>query len=70
MKVNAYGRERQISRRGESWIVLDCGSEGKKRLAGDIVIPGVLPESRVVKYLEDLLHEHATQVHPEVRLIE
>ena len=70
MKVEAFGRELQISKQGGEWMVFDLGSEGKKRSARDIVIPGSLPESEVLEYLADLLHEHATSRHPEVRILE
>ena len=52
------------------WVVFDTGSEGQKRLARDIVIPQTVPQAEVLGYLADLLHEHATSRHPEVKLIE
>ena len=70
MRVDAFGRELEILRRGDDWVVFDSGSEGKKRLAHDIVIPGALPESDIIEYLSDLLHEYATLHCIEVKLLD
>ena len=70
MRLNAFGRELEVSRVGGRWKVFDLGNEGKKRLARDIVIPESIGESELVGYLSDLLHEHASGRHPEVRRID
>ncbi len=60
MKFSVYGRKLEILRSGEKWKVFLLGSEGRKRVADDIVIPSHLKEDEVKRYLEDLLHEWAT----------
>ncbi len=70
MKIDAFGRELEISRHNEEWKVFDLGSEGKKRSARDIVIPSSIAESELVDYLADLLHERATMRHSEVKALD
>ena len=69
MKVNAFGRDLEISRQNEEWLTFDLGSEGKKRLARDIVIPVEIQENQLLDYLADLLHERATSRYPNVKII-
>ena len=69
MKVNAFGRDLEISRQNEEWLIFDLGVEGKKRLAHDIVIPAAMQENQVLVYLADLLHERATSRYPNVKII-
>ena len=70
MKVNAFGRDLEISRQNEEWLIFDLGNEGKKRLARDIVIPAALKENQLLVYLADLLHEGATSRYPNVKIID
>ena len=66
MKVNAYGRELEILKKGGSWRVFDLGNEGKKRPASDIAISPAVDANQFSEYLSDLLHEYASQRNPEV----
>ena len=66
MKINAYGRELVVHKERGSWQVFDIGNEGKKRQAGDIRIPDTIGPAEIVQYLSDLLHEFASDSHPEV----
>ena len=70
MKIDAFGRELEISRHDGEWKVFDLGSEGKKRSARDIVVPSTVNESELMVYLADLLHEHATIRHSEVKVLD
>lgn len=66
MKFNAYGRKIEVVRNGESWAVFYLGNEGKKRTAHDIFIPGDIKENELKQYLEDVLHEWATQANAHI----
>jgi len=66
LKIRAYGRDLEIRRDENKWQVFDLGTEGKKRIARDVVIPPSMNEDEIVEYLSDLLHEYASPKHPEV----
>lgn len=70
MRVSAYGRELIILREKDSWRVFESSGEGKRRPAQDIRIPEATEPGEIVQYLGDLLHEHATERHPEVYELE
>lgn len=70
MKLSAYGRAIELQRDDDAWRAFDLGTEGKKRRAYDVIIPGDIPESEVITYLADLLHEHATARHPDIVVLE
>lgn len=65
-KYNVFGRQVLAVRSDTGWRVFYVGSEGKRRLAEDIVIPGDVSESAVEQYLSDLCHEWATKRNPRV----
>ena len=60
MRLDVFGREVEIVRRQQQWLVFYPGPDGKKRLAEDLVIPAGLAESQLIEYLADLCHEWAT----------
>ncbi|MBD3662096.1 MAG: hypothetical protein HUJ11_08065 [Arenibacter algicola] len=69
MIIDLFGKEIEVLRRDDNWVVFYCGNEGKKRLASDISIPGDIKESELTRYLADIYHEYSTNQNPEVRII-
>ncbi len=57
MKLDVYGRKREVIRHRNQWRVLISGTEGKKRIAEDIMIPSHIKEEALMNYLADLCHE-------------
>ena len=66
MKLNVYGQKIEIIRLKGQWKVFILGSEGKKRLADDIVIPSDIQEKQLIRYISDMFHERATPANNEV----
>lgn len=66
MKFDVYGRKLEILWKQDRWQILIAGSEGKKRIFTDIVIPASIKEHELIVYLSDLCHEWATTDHPNV----
>ena len=60
MKLNLFGRRVEIIRTKGKWKAFYLGSEGKKRLAEDFMIPVHIDEDELLDYLKDLLHEWST----------
>jgi hypothetical protein len=50
------------------WAAYYPGADGKRRPA-DFAIPSHLDAKGIVRYLDDLFHEHATEAHPKVRIL-
>ncbi len=69
MKLDVFGTELEVLKSEDGWQVFHMGSEGKKRLAKDIVIPPHIEESEIATYLADIRHEYASTRHPEVKRI-
>lgn len=69
MIIDLYGREIEVLRGSEGWKVFYRSGDGKKRDAGDIVIPANIAEPELVAYLADIYHEYATERNPQVRII-
>lgn len=57
MKFDVYGRKLEVIRQDGKWLVLIPGTEGKKRLADDIVVPSHIRGEELADYLADLCHE-------------
>ncbi len=70
MKINLFGRIIEVVRNDNRWNAFSVGSEGKKRLVNDIVIPSNLKEEELIEYLADLCHEWATPVNSEVKRLD
>ena len=66
LKFDVFGRLILVTESGDGWAAFYMGAEGKKRPAGDIVIPADIRESEIERYLGDLCHEWATEQHPNV----
>ncbi len=64
--IDVFGKLVEITYRNNQWRAFYLGSEGKKRLATDISIPGGLAASEVPDYIADLCHEWATSANPSV----
>lgn len=69
MKLNVFGRELEVVCRDGQWLAFYLGNEGKKRLAGDLVIPVEIDESALLTYLADVYHEWATPTQERVFVI-
>lgn len=70
MILNVFGKEIEVLKDGSQWKTFYLGSDGKKRIARDIVIPNNLPENEVVGYVADLCHEWATAKYNEVVVVQ
>ena len=66
LKFDVFGTQVLISRSDGRWTAFYGGTEGKRRLASDIVIPASTSEEDLQQYLADLCHEWSTSSHPEV----
>lgn len=66
IKLDVFGRPMLAERTASGWRIFDLGSDGKRRLARDVVIPEFIPEGELEQYLADIFHEAATQRHPRV----
>jgi len=67
VKLDVFGRHMLAERTASGWQLFDLGSDGKRRLAHDIVVPDFISESELDQYLADLFHESATGNRPGVR---
>ena len=70
MKLNVFGKLIEVVKKNNGWNVFIIGSEGKKRLANEIVIPPELQEDEIVDYITDLCHEWETKSNNKVEIIE
>ena len=70
MKLSVYGRRLEILRKTDRWQILIAGSEGKKRVFTDIIIPASVEEDELISYLSDVCHEWATSTHPNVSRVD
>jgi hypothetical protein len=66
MRYLAFGTVIEVQRVAGRWRVFIVGTEGKRRLAQDLIIPAAVAEDEIADYLDDLLHESATLEHPRV----
>jgi len=57
LEVDVFGRRLLVERTDSGWIALYPGSDGKHRVAHDIVIPPDTPEAGLERYLADQCHE-------------
>ena len=57
-------------RKGDAWETYHLDSEGKRRIATDILIPSFVDESSIETYLMDLCHEWASDKYPTVKRID
>ncbi|MCW7489579.1 hypothetical protein EHQ94_02185 [Leptospira meyeri] len=62
MEYNVYRKKIIVEREKERWIVFYSGNDGKRRVAEDICIPSEVKKENLLQYLEDLLHEWASQI--------
>ncbi|WP_081666005.1 hypothetical protein [Marinimicrobium sp. LS-A18] len=58
----------KVVRRDGEWLALYCGSEGMKRKAQGVIIPGSLSEREVNEYIDGLFHEQATPGNSSVKV--
>lgn len=70
MRLDVFGKEIELVRKHEQWLVFYPGSDGKKRLADDLIVPSELAESELPGYFSDLCHEWAAPGRDTVRPIE
>ncbi|HEY1127763.1 MAG TPA: hypothetical protein VGF12_00020 [Roseateles sp.] len=57
-RFNVFGQLFDIGRRGEQWLVLAVGNDGKRAPAG-FVIPEFVADVELEQFLFDLFHEQA-----------
>ena len=67
LKFDVFGRDVLIRREDNEWRVFYLGNEGKRRPATDIIVPPDIEQSKLTQYLDDLLHEWATDRNDSVR---
>jgi hypothetical protein len=67
IKLDVYGRLMLAERTASGWQLFHLGSDGKRSLARDIVIPDFIGEDELGQYLADIFHESATGKHPGVK---
>jgi hypothetical protein len=70
VRLDVFGREVLVVRQDENWSVFYVGLDGKRRPAGDIMIPPIIKESEIERWLADLCHEWSTQKHPSVKRLD
>lgn len=66
--LDVFGRRIVVEATDHGWRAFYPGPDGKRRLA-DFAIPSHLDADGIARYLDDLLHEHATEAHPKVRIL-
>ena len=69
LKFDVFGRDVLIVENEAGWQAFYLGSEGKRRPARDIYVPPDITESEMARYLDDLLHEWATDRNNSVKRI-
>lgn len=69
VKLDVFGRLMLATRSGSQWELFDLGSDCKRRLASDVVIPDFVTEAELAQYLADIFHESASPTHPEVKVL-
>ena len=67
IEFDVFGHRLLVERTDFGWRALYPGSEGKHRVAADIVIPPDTAEVDLARYLADLCHEWASPDRPAVR---
>jgi len=70
LKFDVFGREVLIVEKDSEWEAFYLGSEGKRRVAKDIVVPSNITESQMLQYLDDLCHEWATDRNNSVKRVD
>ena len=69
MKINVYGKIVEVVKKDDCWRVFYVGSEGKKRLANDLVIPSELHSDELLEFIADLCHEWETKTNNKVEIL-
>lgn len=60
MRFDVFGRfVLLVEHDGDGWRVLELGSDGKRRLLEEVVVPPHTREDELATLLADLLHEYA-----------
>ena len=70
LKFDVFGREVLIVEKDGGWEAFYLGSEGKRRVAKDIVVPANITESEMQQYLDDLCHEWSTDRNSSVKRVD
>ena len=60
LKFDVFGRDVAIVKTESGWHAFYLGNDGKRRPAGDIIVPASIPEAEIAQYLDDLCHEWAS----------
>ena len=70
IKLDVFGKTVLAIQKDDAWETFYLGSEGKRRIAIDILIPSFVDESSIESYLMDLCHEWASDKYPTVKRLE
>ncbi len=71
MRFDLFGRKKvDIIQSDMKWKVFILGADGKRREANDIIIPSTVKEDQLIEYLDDLLHEWATNKNNKIYKLE
>ncbi len=67
MKFNVFGRLMSIEKIDGKWRAFTQSNEGKRREIPEAVIPLHIEEGDLERYLADIFHENASEIHSEVK---
>ena len=70
LRFDVFGRHVLVAKTEDGWVAYYQGSEGKRRLATDILVPAATCESEIEQYLADLCHEWASDRYPSVKRLD
>ena len=70
MKVNVFGKIMLAECKSGIWSLYIDSETSIRRPIRDFVVPPSLDEDKLLTYLDDMYHEHATATHPNVFRIE
>lgn len=67
LEFDVFGKRVLVERTSAGWRALYPGSDGKARVAHDILIPADTQEADLRQYLADFCHEWGSPERPDVR---
>ncbi len=70
MKFNVFGRLMSIEKNDGKWRAFTLFNEGKRREIPEAVIPSHIAEEDLERYLADIFHETASEIHFEVKKLD
>ena len=70
IKFDVFGRHVLAIRTNNGWQIYYLSGDGKRRAADGLIIPPLVNEMEIQRYLADLCHEWETKEHLEVRRLD